>query len=235
MSENEDQPHIAPLDPATNLVPVAALRRGIREMVRRRHPDIGDEGFITEDEFMSCRLEYIQHLIEDEVGEIGELEEEVVESLHKREIISTNVDEELDEEITLGQRLADRIASFGGSWTFLISFFGFFLLWMAVNIVGIMKQPFDPYPFILLNLVLSCLAAVQAPVIMMSQNRLNERDRSRAEHDYQVNLKAELEIRNLHEKMDHLLTSQWSRLVEVQKIQLELLKEIREQGKAPNP
>ncbi len=223
-----DPHHIAPVDSVTNLVPVGALRRGIREVVRKQHPEVDDEGFITEEQFMDCQLKYIQPLITEEVGDIGELEEEVVDSLHKREIISTNVDEEIEEHVTLGQFLADKIASFGGSWTFLITFGLLLFIWIGINVASFFKAPFDPYPFILLNLVLSCIAAIQAPVIMMSQNRLNEKDRTRAEHDYQVNLKAELEIQHLHEKMDHLLTQQWRRLVEVQKVQLEVLKELRE-------
>lgn len=105
--------------------------------------------------------------------------------------------------LNLGDRLADRVASFGGSWTFIAAFFGLLLGWIVLNIVGL-RHPFDPYPFILLNLVLSCLAAIQAPVIMMSQNRKEQRDRLRAIHDYRVNLKAEHEIRLLHEKIDAL-------------------------------
>ena len=127
---------------------------------------------------------------------------------------------------TLGERLADRIAEFGGSWTFLICFGVFMLIWITANSLILFWRPIDPYPFILLNLVLSCLAAIQAPIIMMSQNRQEAKDRLRSQHDYQVNLKAELEIRQLHEKVDHLLVHQWERLVEIQEIQLELLSEI---------
>ena len=123
--------------------------------------------------------------------------------------------------------MADRLAAFGGSWTFLGIFALVMMAWMFVNSYLLAARPFDPYPFILLNLVLSCLAAIQAPVIMMSQNRQQARDRMGAIHDYQVNLKAELEIRHLHQKMDHLLSHQWERLVEIQEIQMELISEIR--------
>ncbi len=135
--------------------------------------------------------------------------------------------EESDAERTLGQRLADRIADFGGSWPF-ISMFGLFLIaWMIVNSFILATRPFDPFPYILLNLVLSCLAAIQAPIIMMSQNRQEERDRLRAMHDYQVNLKAELEIRHLHQKVDHLMSHQWEMLVEIQEVQMEFLDAVR--------
>jgi uncharacterized membrane protein len=123
--------------------------------------------------------------------------------------------------------LADRVADFGGSWTF-ISFFAVVLfLWMFTNSSMLVARPFDPYPYIFLNLILSCLAAIQAPVIMMSQNRQEARDRLRAMHDYQVNLKAELEIRHLHQKIDHMLSHQWERLAEIQEIQVELINELR--------
>ena len=133
---------------------------------------------------------------------------------------------EFERERSLGERLADRIAAFGGSWSFLTGFGFFVLAWIALNSRALLAPPPDPYPYILLNLLLSCLAALQAPVIMMSQNRQEEKDRVRSKHDYQVNLKAELEIRQLHEKLDHLLSHQWDRLAEIQEVQLELLSEL---------
>jgi uncharacterized membrane protein len=133
----------------------------------------------------------------------------------------------------VGERLADRLAAFGGSWTFLVCFGLFLVIWIGVNSALLVVRPVDPFPYILLNLVLSCLAALQAPVIMMSQNRQEAKDRLRSQHDYQVNLKAELEIRHLHEKMDHLLSHQWERLAQIQEIQLELLSELS--GKVRGP
>ncbi|HJW77907.1 MAG TPA: DUF1003 domain-containing protein, partial [Beijerinckiaceae bacterium] len=156
---------------------------------------------------------------------------DVVESLRRHETIGRDVDSEFDERRTFGQRVSDRIASFGGSWTFILSFFAFLVVWMAINVAIGLSRAFDPYPFILLNLVLSCLAAIQAPIIIMSQKRQEARDRLRAENDYRVNLKAELEIRHLHEKIDHLLTKQWERLAEIQQIQLELLQELSARGR----
>ena len=128
--------------------------------------------------------------------------------------------------MTFGERLSDRMAEFGGSWKFLIIFCAVLIVWIATNGVLIARRAFDPYPFILLNLILSCLAAAQAPIIMMSQNRAEARDRLRAESDYKINLKAELEIRHLHEKLDHLLRRQYNRLFEIQQIQIELLEEL---------
>ena len=123
--------------------------------------------------------------------------------------------------------MSDALAAFGGSWAFLTSFAALLLGWMMLNLVQGETKAFDPYPFILLNLVLSCLAAVQAPIIMMSQKRQEAKDRLRSINEYQVNLKAELEIRHLHEKVDYLITKQWQRLAEIQQIQLEIMLEQR--------
>lgn len=123
------------------------------------------------------------------------------------------------------------MASFGGSWKFILVFFLVMLIWIFLNVFILNDVAFDPYPFILLNLVLSCTAALQAPVIMMSQNRKEQKDRKRAENDYLVNLKSEIEIRNLHQKIDLLIVEQMKSLFETQKIQLEMLEEIREQTK----
>jgi uncharacterized membrane protein len=139
------------------------------------------------------------------------------------------VDAELDQTLSLGERLSDRVATFGGSWRFLCLFAAVMVTWMGVNSWLLAGHPFDPFPYILLNLLLSCLAAVQAPVIMMSQNRQESRDRLRARNDYLVNLKAELDIRLLHEKLDHLLRHQWERLLEIQEIQIELMNELAQQ------
>ena len=150
----------------------------------------------------------------------------MVRSLREHEILSSNIDAEFEQQWSFGERLADRIAAFGGSWVFLSCFFLFLAMWMVMNTLALILRPLDPYPFILLNLMLSCLAAIQAPMIMMSQKRGEAKDRLRSQHDYQVNLKAELEIRQLHEKMDHVLSHQWERLVKIQEIQMELLSEL---------
>jgi uncharacterized membrane protein len=174
---------------------------------------------------------YIEDLLEEERGELTEIDREVLESLREHDTISKNPEVDFDQNITFGERLSDRIADFGGSWTFLIIFFLILAGWVALNSYLVVAKPFDPYPFIFLNLILSCLAAVQAPIIMMSQNRQEFRDRIRAANDYQVNLKAELEIRHLHQKLDHIMSKQWERLVEIQEVQLELIDELRKKGR----
>ena len=212
--------------PAKNLMAGAVVRPAVTEEIRRVHPDWSPEQFICHADLATFRGKYVHSLLESERGELTFLEHDVLRSLREHELLSSNVDAELEQEWTFGQRLADRIATFGGSWSFLIVFGILLLLWILMNSLVLLCRPVDPYPFILLNLVLSCLAAIQAPIIMMSQNRQESKDRVRAQHDYQVNLKAELEIRQLHEKIDHLLSHQWERLVEIQEVQLELLGEI---------
>ena len=202
------------------------IREAIAERIRRRYPDWGADSFICRSDLAPFRNEYVQSILESEKGELTSLEAEVLDSLRKHEVLATNIETEFEREWTFGERFADRIAAFGGSWPFLVIFGIFLLAWIGLNSAVLYWRPIDPYPFILLNLVLSCLAAVQAPVIMMSQNRQEAKDRLRAQHDYQVNLKAELEIRQLHEKLDHLLSHQWERLVEIQQVQLELLSEL---------
>jgi uncharacterized membrane protein len=202
------------------------IRPSLLDCIKKHHPEWDGTGFVCFDDIGDCRKEYVKEVLQDEIGELSALDEEVVESLRQHEIISENISTQFDRELTFGERLSDRIAEFGGSWRFLITFFSVLFGWIAINGVLLMTRAWDPYPFILLNLILSCLAAVQAPVIMMSQNRAEARDRLRAENDYKINLKAELEIRHLHEKIDHLLRKQYNRLFEIQQIQIELLEEI---------
>ena len=174
-------------------------------------------------------------MLEDETGELTALDQEVVDSLQKHEILSENIGKEFEQGLTFGERLSDRIASFGGSWRFIIFFGGVLFVWIVINTAVLATRAFDPYPFILMNLILSCLAALQAPVIMMSQNRTEARDRARAENDYKVNLKAELEIRHLHEKIDHLLRKQYNRLFGIQQIQIELLEDLGQKRRGGKP
>jgi uncharacterized membrane protein len=214
--------------PVSELVPGIAIRKPLLELIKQKYPHWGGEGFISNTELNMFRHLYVQKMMEEEIGDLSKLEQEVLNSIKKSEILAKNVEPEIDETFTLGQKVADKIANFGGSWTFIISFLFFIILWMFVNVYLLIAKPFDPYPFILLNLILSCLAALQAPVIMMSQHRQESRDRQRSEHDYQINLKAELEIRQLNEKMDHLLIHQGQRLLEIQQVQVELMEEIIE-------
>ena len=207
------------------------IRPSLAEFIKKRVPELDDKGFVCLDDLGEFRKDYVKEVLEDEIGELSVLDQEVVESLQEHEILSSDIEKQFERKLTFGERLSDRIAEFGGSWKFLISFGGVIFVWVAANGVLLVTRAFDPYPFILLNLILSCLAAVQAPVIMMSQNRAEARDRLRAENDYKVNLKAELEIRPLHEKIDHLLRKQYNRLFEIQQIQIELLEEIGRKSK----
>jgi len=208
------------------VIAAATVRPSIAEVIRAEHPEWSPEQYICRPDLARFRERYVHSLLESERGELSSLEDEVVKSLAAHELVSENVEAEFERKWTFGERLADRIATFGGSWAFLILFAVLLTLWIAANSVVFLWRPVDPYPFILLNLILSCLAAVQAPIIMMSQNRQEAKDRMRSQHDYQVNLKAELEIRHLHEKLDHLLSHQWERLVQIQELQVELLSEL---------
>src|SRR6184192_304935 len=202
------------------------IRPSLLEFIKKKLPDLDSKAFICLDDLGEFRKDYIKEVLEDEIGELSALDQEVIESLEQHEILSSDISKQFEKKLTFGERLSDHIASFGGSWRF-ISLFGAVLFgWIILNAIFLLNRGFDPYPFILLNLILSCLAAIQAPIIMMSQNRAEARDRLRAENDYKDNLKAELEIRHLHEKIDHLLRRQYNRLFEIQQIQIELLQEI---------
>lgn len=153
----------------------------------------------------------------------------VAQHIARRKHISRNVDQDLEQTPpTLGQRAADAVATFGGSWTFVVLFGATMVIWVGLNTLLLWARgtTFDPYPYILLNLFLSMLASIQAPIILMSQNRQSEKDRIRGEHDYEVNLKAELEIMLLHEKIDALQKTQWSELIAIQSEQLQLLRRL---------
>jgi len=202
------------------------IRPSLLEFIKKKVPDLDSKAFICFEDLGEFRKDYVKEVLEDEIGELSVLDQEVIESLERHEILSSDIIKQFERKLTFGERLSDQIAEFGGSWKFLITFGAVILIWIGINAVMLATRAFDPFPFILLNLVLSCLAAVQAPVIMMSQNRSEARDRLRAENDYKVNLKAELEIRHLHEKLDHLLRRQYNRLFEIQQIQIELLQEI---------
>ncbi|QDU92530.1 DUF1003 domain-containing protein [Lignipirellula cremea] len=207
-----------------DVMPAAFVRQAVSDLILEQHPAWSQEAYICFNDLNRYRTLYVEDVLGRERGEVSKLESEVVRSLREQELLAENVAGIMENDRTFGQRLADQIASFGGSWPFLISFGVFLCCWIGLN-VRLLFQPFDPFPFILLNLILSCLAAIQAPVIMMSQNRQESKDRIRAEHDYRINLKAELEIRHLHAKLDMLLTHQWQRLLEIQEIQMELMDE----------
>jgi len=210
--------------PLPKLRKIGQLRPGLHDMIAAEVADCGAESLICDEDLAHYRRRYVEKLLAEERGELSELDRQVLDSFEKGvSTVQSSAASVLDRNPTFGERTADRVASFGGSWTFILFFMGVLFAWMALNVSGHFAVPFDPYPFILLNLVLSCLAALQAPVIMMSQRRQEEKDRRRAENDYMINLRAELEIRQLHEKIDHQMAHQWERLAELQQIQIDLL------------
>jgi uncharacterized membrane protein len=212
--------------PLNELYKGSLLKKNLFDLIREDNPGFNTESLISVDSLNEYRRKYMANLLKQEKSELTEMENQVVNSIAKNELLSKDLEEELSRNLSPAQRIADKIATFGGSWTFILWFFLFILLWMGVNIVILVRKSFDPYPFILLNLILSCLAAIQAPVIMMSQNRKEEKDRKRSQNDYKVNLKAELEIKLLHEKIDHLIIHQNQRLLEIQQLQTDYLDDI---------
>ena len=211
--------------PVSERVSGRALRPALLKLIQRDIPTFTADGALAMSELNQYRRKYIQSYLLREVGELNELEQTVLDHLQNDHTITDKLEDE-QAPLMLGQRLADRIAAFGGSWTFISMFFGVLLLWIVCNTVVLARRAFDPYPFILLNLILSCIAALQAPVIMMSQNRQEDKDRQRAKKDYMINLKSELEIRMLHEKLDHLIMHQQQDLLEIQRIQVEMMNDI---------
>ena len=211
--------------PKRDLTGIDDLRPSLADLIRRDHPALAADAQISSAEIRRYRTIYVEEMLKAERGEFSELDRQVIKSISNQEMIAQNTEDDSDQKWSFGERISDVIATYGGSWSFILSF-GFFLaVWMVFNIYRGDPAAFDPYPFILLNLVLSTIAAIQAPIIMMSQRRQETKDRRRALNDYRVNLKAELEIRHLHEKLDHLITKQWQRLVEIQQMQLEIMNE----------
>ena len=207
------------------------IREGIYKLIKSDYPDFDQDCSITLDELNHFRRLYLSSIIEQEKGEMDVIDKDVMNALKNNSILSENIEDEIVGRLTVGQKMADKIASFGGSWTFIIAFFSFILFWIGMNIWVLTVKPFDPFPFILLNLILSCLASIQAPIIMMSQNRQEQKDRQRAEHDYKINLKAELEIKLLSEKIDHMIVNQNKNLLEIQEIQTDYLEDLMKELK----
>ena len=210
---------------ASEAAHVSIIRPSILSLIKIDYPNLNKNGYICRDILNKYRQKYIEKILEQHRGELSKLDKEVVKSVVHHESLVKDINKEFDKKLTFGEKLSDKIAEFGGSWKFIISFFIILFIWVSINTFILMQKPFDPYPFILLNLILSCLAAIQAPVILMSQNRKESKDRLRGENDYKVNLKAELEIRALHEKIDHLTQHQWERLLEIQQMQLDMIEE----------
>ena len=201
------------------------LRQSLLHFINKTHPNFSKSCFLSIEEMNEYREKYISEFLNKKLGNLTEVEKQVIQSVSKNTMISTEVEED-EQEITFVQKLADKVAEFGGSWGFIIFFMTFLVAWILLNVFWLSHHGFDPYPFILLNLILSCIAAIQAPVIMMSQNRQEEKDRERSKKDYKINLKSELEIRELHEKIDHLIIHYQQDLLEIQKTQIDLLENI---------
>ena len=211
--------------PENERVSAKNIRQSLLHFINKTHPNFSKSCFLSIEEMNEYREKYISEFLNKKLGNLTEVEKQVIQSVSKNTMISTEVEED-EKEITFGQKLADKVAEFGGSWGFIIFFMTFLVAWILLNVFWLSNHGFDPYPFILLNLILSCIAAIQAPVIMMSQNRQEEKDRERAKKDYKINLKSELEIRELHEKIDHLIIHYQQDLLEIQKTQIDLLENI---------
>ena len=210
------------------------LENRILDLIRKDRPEWEAKRGICPNCLEQYRAKKFIGYLEAEYQKLSELEHAVVSKVTRRGRVSKLVHRDITTQMTFGERVADKVAQFGGSWGFIGLFGGILVVWMLVNAWVLARHPFDPYPFILLNLVLSTLAALQAPVIMMSQNRQAHKDRTHAQQDYEVNLMAEIEIRDLHDKLDSLRFKQWHELWHIQKRQIELLEHLCERHANPD-
>ena len=215
--------------PISEKVSAKTIRHSILNLIQKDHPEFTHESSLSKSELKNYRKKAISNYLVKENGVLTESENTVLSSLVDNQTITDKIETEESQVLSVGQRVADKVATFGGSWKFIIFFMVFIVIWVSSNIVLLYNEGFDPYPFILLNLLLSCIAALQAPVIMMSQNRQEEKDRERSRKDYMINLKSELEIRTLHEKVDHFIMDQQQELIEMQKTEIDMLKDILQQ------
>ncbi|GGR03152.1 DUF1003 domain-containing protein [Deinococcus ruber] len=215
------------------LVPLAVVRPAVANQVRAAHPAVRADDRVCLSCLNRAISDEIDLTIQQDQADFAALNADAVLSLARQQATTKNLNDEYDKARPLGDRMADSVAGFGGSWLFIGLFIGILVVWIGVNALHVLARPFDPYPFILLNLVLSSVAALQAPVILMSQNRQEARDRLRAEQDYEVNLRAELEVRHLHEKIDHLTQQQWQRLLVIQQAQMDLMREVADRDRRP--
>lgn len=201
----------------------------IKAYILKQNPDFTEEKWLNFSELTAFRLNFIGSMLQTDSKKIAALNKEILDNIQSKDILVNQLEVQKT-PLSFGQKLADKIAKFGGSWSFILLFISVLLFWVISNSYAWFGRNFDPFPFILLNLVLSCIAALQAPLILMSQNRQAENDRESAMNDYKINLKAEIEIKLLHEKMDYLLETQWEHLIQIQQIEVELLEQIQEQA-----
>jgi len=212
--------------PENEKVSAKTILHSVLHLIQRDHPHFSHDSHLSLSELKKYRDRFIAEYLKKEKGELNVLDRKVLDTVTDNQTITDKLDGDEVGPQTLGQRVADQIAEFGGSWTFIISFGVFILIWILINVFWLVNRGFDPYPFILLNLILSCIASMQAPVIMMSQNRQEEKDRERARKDYMINLKSELEIRMLNEKIEHFMTDQYQEIMDMHKSQIEMMREV---------
>lgn len=212
--------------PIDECIKAHTIRKPIYDIIKKDYPSFSEESKLSVQELNVYREKYISGYLINDLDELSSLRENVLSSLKENVVMTDKLEQEDISTITFGERIADKVATFGGSWTFIITFLSFLVIWILINVFFFLNKGFDPYPFILLNLILSCIAALQAPVIMMSQNRQEQKDRERSKKDYMINLKSELEIRMLHEKIDHLIMHQQQELIEIQKVQIDMMNDI---------
>lgn len=210
--------------------PAELVPETIVDLIREEYPAWSSNGFICTTDLNRFRADYARKALEKEKEEIAQLEEDGKKTIKDHELLLKNLNVEYDGQLTFGDRFADQIAEFAGSWRFIALFAAMFIGWIAMNSIILVVKPLDPYPYIFLNLILSAIAAIQAPIIIMSQNRQEARDRMHAQRDYEVSVHSEMEIHQLHKKIDHLLINQGQRFLEIQQIQLELLEELRKEN-----
>lgn len=202
-----------------DLYPTALIRNEVLNLAIERYPNLNDASLVCFPDLRKISTLHFETLLKKEKGTLSELEEEVLLSLRQHQILSENINKEFEQDLTFGERLADKVSKFGGSWTFITFFAVILLSWIGINSLQIFNKPLDPFPYIFLNLLLSCLAAIQAPIIMMSQNRQAAKDRLSQEHDYQINLKSELHIRHLNSRLDHFMKNHWQNMDEMMHLQ----------------
>ncbi|MFO7619386.1 MAG: DUF1003 domain-containing protein [Thermoplasmata archaeon] len=236
MARNSDKTVLCQICKKQKLASVSVLgdlvKPSVVNTIMKTNPEWSPDGYICFSDLNHFRAQYVREILEEERGEVSGIEQEVIRSLSEHDLLAKDTALEYEQQLTFGEKLADKVATFAGSWGFIGFATGIIAIWIVINATALLIRPYDPYPFILLNLVLSCIAALQAPIIIMSQNRQAERDRMRAQEDYKVNLKAELEIRHLSDKIDHILTKQWERMINIMQIQMELMEDVSQKEKS---
>lgn len=212
--------------PVVEKISAESIRRPLMVLIQQDHPEFDHTKYLAFSELDSYRERYVADYVGRQVGELSDLEKKVLNSMKSHSMVCCSGKGYKEPTPTMSQRIADGINRFCGSWKFFASFLVILVLWVGLNVFWVTHRRFDPYPFVLLNLLLSWLSTLQAPLIMMSQNRQSDKDRQRSKDDYMVNLKSEIEVRTLHEKVDHLMMYQQQDMIETQNIQIDMLTEL---------